>query len=311
MQNHQFEACNQDTIISSQAQQSVANHERSGISNDAGNGPKVLVTSRFQEPSPTEETRLSADNSLGASAPLRQIGTEYALPQNPANTKDDTSASPGSSDQTSQSTSSTSSTLSPDVELPSPMPKPKIDEMIDKLMDEFESMFDYYLGFDIHDESVDISDTPDSDSEESDADDGVVPAMLITSPASQRSGASSTSPSSQSSILGSRAKCHTGAGEPSSAAGSSKAAAKTPARGSSKASSALGKRKIQDSGRPEDEDDDGNSERRKRQKDSEEESKGLRFACPYYQRHRLSNQGRSKMHASCIFPGFKTVARLK
>ncbi|KAL1646105.1 hypothetical protein SLS58_003525 [Diplodia intermedia] len=155
------------------------------------------------------------------------------------------------------------------------MPKPKIDEMIDKLMDEFESMFDYYLGFDIHDESVDMSDTPDSDSEESDADDGAGPAMLITSPASQRSGASSTSPSSQSSILGSRAKCHTVAGEPGSAAGSSKAAAKAPARGSSKASSALGKRKIQDSGRPEDEDDDGNGERRKRQKDSEEESKGL------------------------------------
>ncbi|OJD29720.1 ribosome biogenesis protein nsa2 [Diplodia corticola] len=321
--NHNLEATDQDKTISlSRAQQL----DRSSNDDDTESGPKILVTPHSGRQSLTDEmTSLNTKDSFRASTPSKQMGTESTLPESPIHPKNDTSASPGSSsDRASQSatpTTSSSSTLSPDVEMLSPMPKAKMDEMIDKLMDEFESMFDYFLGFDIHDDSIDMSDTvPDSDSDfgESDAegdDDDMVPAALIASPAS--GGGSSLSPyssSDQSSILGSRAKCHTvPGGSSNNTSGSSRASAKAQAGGSSnQASSTRGKRKIQDSERPEDEDEDENVERRKkRQKDSGEDE-GLRFACPYFQRHgSASNQGGPKMHASCMYPGFKTVARLK
>ncbi|KAF4543954.1 Ribosome biogenesis protein nsa2 [Lasiodiplodia theobromae] len=163
------------------------------------------------------------------------------------------------------------------MELLKPMPKSKIDEMIDNVMEECEGMFDYVLGFDVHD---DMSDAADSEYEESDADD-IDDVVSPASPMFQRPGESSSPTSSssspQSAVLGSPAKCHTVAGESNRAGGTPRAATNARAGRSSNSSNAQRKRKAQGSDQQEENDDDGdgNSERKKQKKDSEEENKGL------------------------------------
>lgn len=59
---------------------------------------------------------------------------------------------------------------------------------------------------------------------------------------------------------------------------------------------------------------DGNSQQKKgkkRQMDLEEENEALRLACPYWQKHGQTDQGRTKMYTSCKWPGFSSIARLK
>lgn len=303
--SQQTESSCRDSTASNPPPQTVEEPHQTDDGTDAESHPRVLVACFSQDSNLLNKAPGNTESSL-------RVSKTY--PQEKLEVGKDTTMSPASS-VTSQATPSTSSTLSSEMELLKPMPKSKIDEMIDSVMEECEGMFDYILGFDIHDDSIDMSDAADSDSYESDVDDDDV--VSPASPMFQRPGESSSPTSSssspQSAILGSPAKCHTVAGGSDRTGGTPRAATNARAERSSKSSNAQRKRKAQGSDQQEEDGDDGdgNSERKKQKKDSEEETKGLRFACPYWQKHGRTGQGRTKMHASCVFPGFSTVARLK
>lgn len=267
---------------------------------DEANPPVMCFVSSSQETARNGPANEIANRSTASSKPVRDNGVAGDIKHCSPKGKGGATESPESSENGGRLTSSNSSSPSSDGEMLQPWPKAKMEEMIDEVMKQFEGMFDHFLDFDTLD-GLDMSDSDDSDDEEEKA-----PITLITSPASQHSG---KSPSTPSSILDTKARCHVAKGESSKTGGTPRPASSRA--GSSKNPSASSKRKFQDSEQPDDGEGDGNSERRKRTKDSAQDNKAQRFACPYYQRSRSTSQGREMINTSCVLPGFKTVARMK